>query len=96
MIDQKVNEGIVSELFGRKALTLNIPAQLAIKYGYMLIPLEIKREKKIEFSIKIKDPIEIDKIDDQYSITKKLNEELESMIKNNPSQWIWTHDRWRI
>lgn len=96
MIDQKVNEGIVSELFGRKALTLNIPAQLAIKYGYMLIPLEIKREKKIEFSIKINDPIEIDEVDDQYSITKKLNEELESMIKNNPSQWIWTHDRWRI
>ena len=34
--------------------------------------------------------------DDQLSITKKINEELEKMILNNPEQWIWTHDRWRI
>ena len=96
MIDQKVSQGIMSELFGRKALTLNIPAQLVIRHGYILVPLEIKRENSIEFKIKIKDPLNLDKIDDQYSITKKLNEVLETMIKNNPDQWIWTHDRWRI
>jgi KDO2-lipid IV(A) lauroyltransferase len=96
MVDQKVTEGIQVNLFKKKAHTLNIPAQLALKHGYLLVPLEIKREDKINFSISIKDPLKIDQDDDQYSITRKINFELEKMILNNPCQWIWTHDRWRL
>ena len=96
MVDQKVTEGIKIDLFERKAYTLNIPAQLALKHDYLLVPLEIKRENKINFSINIKDPLVIDENDDQYSVTRKINMELEKMILNNPYQWIWTHDRWRL
>ncbi len=96
MVDQKVTEGIQVNLFKKKAHTLNIPAQLALKHGYLLVPLEIKREDKINFSINIKDPLEIVKDDNQHSITRKINIELEKMILNNPYQWIWTHDRWRL
>ena len=96
MVDQKVTEGIKIDLFDRKAYTLNIPAQLALKHDYLLVPLEIKRENKINFSINIKDPLVIDENDDQYSVTRKINMELEKMILNNPYQWIWTHDRWRL
>ena len=28
-------------------------------------------------------------------ITSSLNKVLEEMIKRNPDQWIWTHDRWK-
>ena len=28
-------------------------------------------------------------------ITHKLNEILEEMIRRNPEQWIWTHNRWK-
>ena len=28
-------------------------------------------------------------------ITTDLNLWLESMILKNPSQWIWTHNRWK-
>jgi len=96
MVDQKVTEGIQVNLFNKKAHTLKIPAQLALKHGYLLVPLEIKREDKINFSINIKDPLEIVKDDNQHSITRKINIELEKMILNNPYQWIWTHDRWRL
>ena len=96
MVDQKVTEGIQVNLFKKKAHTLNIPAQLALKHGYLLVPLEIKREDKINFSINIKDPLKIVKDDNQHSITRKINIELEKMILNNPYQWIWTHDRWRL
>ena len=96
MVDQKVTEGIQVNLFNKKAHTLNIPAQLALKHDYLLVPLEIKREDKINFSINIKDPLKVDQDDDQYSITRKINIELEKMILNNPCQWIWTHDRWRL
>jgi len=33
--------------------------------------------------------------DNKISFTKKLNEVLEELIKKNPNQWIWTHDRWK-
>ena len=96
MVDQKVTEGIQVDLFNKKAFTLNIPAQLALKHDYLLVPIEIKRENKIYFSINIKDPLVIDENDDHYSVTRKINMELEKMILNNPYQWIWTHDRWRL
>ena len=28
-------------------------------------------------------------------LTRKLNNILENMIKKNPNQWIWTHNRWK-
>ena len=96
MVDQKVNEGIKVDFFSQKALTINIPAQLAIKHGYLLVPIEIKRIKEANFVIHIRDNVEISYNDDQFSITKKINSELEKMILNNSDQWIWTHDRWRI
>ena len=96
MVDQKVNEGIKVDFFSQKALTINIPAQLAIKHGYLLVPIEIKRIKEANFVIHIRDNVEISYNDDQFSITKKINLELEKMILNNSDQWIWTHDRWRI
>jgi len=96
MIDQKVNEGIKIDLFSNKASTINIPANLALKHEYLLIPLSIKRVNNYNFIIEIKDQINVSKGDDQYTITKKINIELEKMIVDNPYQWIWTHDRWRI
>jgi len=96
MIDQKVTQGIKVDLFGRKALTMDLPAQMALKYGYILQPLKIKRIKETNFLIEIDDPIHISDIDNVETITKKINHKLEEMIKENPNQWIWTHKRWKI
>lgn len=96
MVDQKVNEGIKVDFFSKKALTINIPAQLALKHDYQLVPLDIKRIGTSDFIIDVKETIKISSNDDQYSITKKINAEIETMILSNPNQWIWTHDRWRI
>jgi len=32
---------------------------------------------------------------DKIELTEKLNQLLEQMIKKNPNQWIWSHNRWR-
>ena len=96
MIDQKVSQGIKCKLFSKDALTTNIPAQLALKHGYILQPLKIKRYNQIKFEVDFCDSIQIESDDNQYSITKKINQILEEMILDNPNQWIWTHDRWRI
>jgi KDO2-lipid IV(A) lauroyltransferase len=96
MIDQKVSQGIKCKLFAKDALTTNIPAQLALKHGYLLQPLKIKRYNQINFEIDVCDTLELNTNDNEYSITGKINQILEKMILDNPDQWIWTHDRWRI
>ena len=33
--------------------------------------------------------------ENKIELTMKLNQILENMIKKNPNQWIWTHNRWK-
>ena len=32
---------------------------------------------------------------DKLNITYKINEVIEKMIKKNPGQWPWSHNRWK-
>ena len=31
-----------------------------------------------------------------HDLTSFLNSKLEIMVKKNPEQWIWTHNRWKL
>ena len=95
MIDQRVSEGIRVDLFNEKALTTTIPAQFIKKFGAKIIPVHIERINVEKFNITFQDPIKFSKDSDIESITYKLNNILEEMIKKNPSQWIWSHNRWK-
>ena len=99
MIDQRVSEGISINFFNEPALTTTIPAQLVLRYNCKVVPLSIKRINNINFEITIEQPIEFNNLDNNTEnikkITLKLNQELEKMIVNNTSQWIWTHNRWK-
>ena len=95
MIDQRVSEGIKSDLFGQPALTTTIPAQLVKKFGYKIVPIYIERINKLNYKMKISRPIKFDKNETIESITNQLNNWLEKMISINPNQWIWSHNRWK-
>jgi len=95
MIDQRVTQGIKVNFFNRKAFTTTIPAQFVTKFNAKIVPIYIERLKNDKFKIKIVDIIEFSKNENIEKITIKLNEILEKMIKNNPNQWIWTHNRWK-
>ena len=32
---------------------------------------------------------------DTKNITLKINQTLEQMVMKNPTQWIWSHNRWK-
>ena len=95
MIDQRVSQGILSDFFNHQALTTTIPAQLVKKFNIAIVPIYIERLKNINFKITVNQPLYFDKNSTTESITSKLNRILEKMIMKNPSQWIWTHNRWK-
>ena len=95
MIDQRVSQGIRCDLFGEKALTTTIPAQFVKKFGSKIIPVYIERKNNEIFKITFYHPLELSKNSSEELITIKLNKFLEEMIKKNPDQWIWSHNRWK-
>ncbi len=95
MIDQRVSEGVLCNLFNHGALTTTIPAQLAKKFNIPVVPVYIERIKDLNFKISINDPINFSKDDSIENITLKLNQILETMILKKPEQWIWSHNRWK-
>ncbi|MDC3120546.1 lysophospholipid acyltransferase family protein [Candidatus Pelagibacter sp.] len=95
MIDQRVSEGVLCNLFNQSALTTTIPAQLAKKFNIPVVPVYIERVKDLNFKISINDPINFSKNDSIETITLKLNQILETMILKKPEQWIWSHNRWK-
>ena len=95
MIDQRVSEGIHSEFFNQKALTTTIPAQFVKKFNAKIVPVYIERIGESRFKIKFYKSIKFSSNDTLESITLSLNILLEEMIKKNPEQWIWSHNRWK-
>ncbi len=95
MIDQRVSEGIKSKFFNKEAYTTTIPAQFVKKFNCRVVPIYIDRLDNFKFKLKIFEPIKFNQNDSVDKITEELNLWLEKRILENPSKWIWTHDRWK-
>tara|TARA_B100001167_G_C16724335_1_gene282766 strand:- start:73 stop:948 length:876 start_codon:yes stop_codon:yes gene_type:complete len=99
MVDQRVGEGIKINFFNQLAQTTTIPAQLALKYNCKLVPISLKRIENINFEMTVHEPYEASKTgnneQDTHNITLKINQIIEKMIIENPTQWLWSHNRWK-
>ena len=99
MVDQRVGEGPRINFFNLPARTTTIPAQLTLKYGCKLVPISLERVEDVNFKMTVHQPYEIEKTgnadQDIQNITLKINQIIEKMIIKNPSQWIWSHNRWK-
>ena len=99
MVDQRVSEAPRSPFFGKPAHTTTIPAQLVLKYDCKLVPIFLERINGTNFEMTIYEPYKFKKTgnndQDSKDITVKINQNLEKMIIKNPSQWIWSHNRWK-
>mgnify|MGYP001270681277 FL=1 len=99
MMDQRVSEGQKIPFFNKPAFTATIPAQLALKYDCKLVPIFLERKGSINFEMTVLEPYKIEKTgndeENTKNITLKINQVLEKMIIKNPTQWIWSHNRWK-
>ena len=99
MMDQRVSEGQKVPFFNKPAFTTTIPAQLALKYNCKLVPIFLERKGSVEFEMTVYEPYKIEKSgneeEDTKNIIHKINQNIEKMIIKNPTQWIWSHNRWK-
>ena len=99
MIDQRLSSSIRVPFFNQPASTTTTPAQLAIKYDALLIPVFLKRLKKTNFEFFIEEPLIINRTSDYdkdiFNITQIMNKKIEEFIKKDPAHWLWSHDRWK-
>jgi Kdo2-lipid IVA lauroyltransferase/acyltransferase len=99
MIDQRLSSSIRVPFFNQPATTTTTPAQLAIKYDALLVPVFLKRLEKTNFEFFIEGPLIINRTSDYdkdiFNITQIMNKKIEEFIKRDPAHWLWSHDRWK-
>ncbi len=100
LMDQAVfpDEGYVVEFLGRGAWTTKMPALLARKTGAPAVAAFIRRTES-GHEIRVYPEIVLSSNRDQEEAvkedTKKFSGFIEDYIRENPSQWLWMHRRWK-
>jgi KDO2-lipid IV(A) lauroyltransferase len=98
LVDQKMNDGIAVEFFGRDAMTAPALAQLALRFDCPVVPIKVERTHGAHFSISVLPPLELPATGDRQADVKAgmtlVNRIIEGWIRENPEQWLWVHRRW--
>ena len=100
LMDQAVlpEEGCVINFLGRGAWTTKAPALIARKTGAPVLPAFIRRTGD-GHEITIYPEVELSSNDGREDAlredTQVLSSFIENYIKENPSQWLWLHRRWK-
>jgi len=100
LMDQSVvsSEAVVADFLGKKDHIMKTPAIIARKTGSPVLPV-FGRRVGGRYLIEIGDEIELDKSDDYeqavYNDTIRFSGYIENYIKNNPTEWLWIHRRWK-
>jgi len=103
--DQKLNQGIEVNLFGKPAMTAKAPVSLALKFGLPFLLVHSVRLEGAHFKVYVDGPYEIKDLvsnidiyknieDKERILTQKINDIIEGWIKDDPRQWFWVHRRW--
>ncbi len=93
LIDQKYNQGVAAQFFGRTAMTSPAFVQLAQKYGCPVYPVRVERLPDCRFRVTVHKPLDTGKTTDQ--LIAEAHALLEQWITERPGQWIWLHRRWK-
>ena len=100
LVDQRNDEGIAVNFFGRPAMTTPVPAALAMKTGArMLIAANRRKAGEARFEVTVRPGPEFissgDADADTRLLTERITAQVEAIIRSDPSQWLWIHRRWK-
>jgi KDO2-lipid IV(A) lauroyltransferase len=93
LIDQHMGHGAALSFFGRTAFTALSAAELALRYGALVVPTyAIRRDDGLTFDILVEPPVPEGTPE---AMTQALNDSLERLVRRHPDQWFWIHRRWK-
>jgi len=103
LVDQNVDtyNGVLVDFFTRKAYTTFGIARLALALQTTVHPAFIFRDPRRKFChhLRFGPPIPMDpgapREEEVLRLTRRCNEELEKAIREDPTQWLWFHRRWK-
>jgi Kdo2-lipid IVA lauroyltransferase/acyltransferase len=98
LVDQKMNDGIAVPFFGRDAMTVTAPAELALRYKAAIVLARMERLGGAHFRLTLLPPLAIPEAASREAavrqIMTRVNAQLEAWIRERPEQWLWLHRRW--
>lgn len=98
LTDQKMNDGIAVDFFGRPAMTAPAAAALALRFRCPVIPIRCERVGPARLRITAEAPLALpdsgDRQADVLALTLAMNLTLENWIRAAPENWFWLHRRW--
>jgi Kdo2-lipid IVA lauroyltransferase/acyltransferase len=90
-----VNNAIWVDFFGSPTAFISGPARVARKFNLPIVFVDILETQQGYYTIDVehlvKNPLELS----ETEITQKFATRLETKIKNNPANWLWSHKRWK-
>ena len=96
--DTRVKSRFV-RFMGREAATPIGGTLMAQKTGAAVVPIYITMQPDMTQLIRIYPEVEIvntgDAEKDLVENTQRISDTTEKVIKENPSQWVWLHERWK-
>ncbi len=103
LVDQNVDvhKGVLVDFFTRKAYTTFGVARIALAMRTAVHPAFIFRDpvRKFHHTLRFGPPIPMDadapREEEVLRLTRRCNEELEKAIREDPTQWLWFHRRWK-
>ena len=93
--DQHAGDGGVwCPLFGRLASTTPLVATMALRTGAALMALVLHTRPGARWRLVV-EPLILPGLAQTAELTCQLNRKLETLIRYDPADWLWAHNRWK-
>jgi len=99
VMDRRVDEGKQIPFFGTDKLTTTMPAKLALKFQYDLVPVHVERLKDANFKVTFHPPVkpgnpEACESDQAIDMINQVHSLFEQWIREQPQDWFCPKRLW--
>lgn len=91
--DQYDQQAPELQFFDLPSKTVLTPAELAIRYNAVILPVHgIREPDGLSFRVHVGTPVEHS---EPAKMMQVLNDDLERLVRKHMEQWFWVHRRWK-
>ena len=88
--------GVWAPFFGKPAYTMTLAARLALQSGAALVPVTCERLPKGHgYIVKICPAVDLPTDSDLLSTVTRISQAIESIVLNQPGQYLWGYGRYK-